>query len=248
MAAFYLFTHEQATRAAVDLARSSFAQSYGKRIDLDSFELSFQLKSTAASAYHLEYKIRDPSEASPFSSGLQDAHSTIELWAGRFVRAEHTMYAHKENISFASLPRPMPRKQAKQGSPILFTKCLAHASLEERAFLAVEARLLALLDRHPHIVSLIAHDMTEGLMIFATERPQKGTLRAVLCTVGDDSPTASELRAACVGIASAMAYLESLDIVHRALSLDAVAVYGSLEDVKLMRLGESVPCPNSLEM
>lgn len=232
----------------MDLARSSFAQSYGKRIDLDSFELSFQLKSTAASAYHLDYKIRDPCEASPFSSGLQDEHFTIELWAGRFVPAKDTMYAHKENISLARLPRPMPRKQAKQKSHILFTKCAAHAPLEQRAILAVEARLLALLDRHPHIVSLIAHDMTEGLMIFATERPQKGTLRAVICTVGDDIPTASELHSACVGIASAMAYLESLDIVHRALSLDAVAVYNSLADVKLMGFGESAPCPNSPEV
>lgn len=102
--------------------------------------------------------------------------------------------------------------------------------------LAVEARLLVALDRHPNIISLIAF-VGDGRPMMITKMPDGGTLRSFLHTHGSSVST-EELRVACADIASAMAYVESLAIVHRALCLDAVAVFGHLQHAKLMGFGE----------
>ena len=105
--------------------------------------------------------------------------------------------------------------------------------------LAVEARLLALLERHPNIITLKGFIISGGPIAFATEWPSCGTLRSFLQRDKAAVHHAPRLQGACAGVASAMAYLESLDIVHRALSIDCVAVCGSLEHVKVMGFGKA---------
>lgn len=123
------------------------------------------------------------------------------------------------------------------GGLLLAKACGTGTGLEDHVALAVEARILASLDRHPHITKLVGFITTGAPAAILTEVPAGGRLRSYLRTQCDRL-VPRQLRQLCEGVASAMAYLESLAIVHRGLSLDAVVVGQGPEDAKLQDFGK----------
>lgn len=156
------------------------------------------------------------------------------LWCVRRTNEDHQITIQTENGVLDTMRgsrRRAPRKPT--GERLL---AWVGDNTNVATALAVEARLLIALDRHPNIISLTAF-VGDGRPMMITEMPDGGTMRSFLHTHGSSVST-EELRVACADIASAMAYVESLAIVHRALCLDAVAVFGHLQHAKLMGFGE----------
>ena len=220
----------------------SFARTYGKRLPLDTLEMNMSLKTAFGSEFVLGSR----------SSILYTGAPAIRVWNVTPAQASSGS-ALQENKLFETVGSGSRRKRSphgqqarstmarargagpKPGSSLLAWAGEGPCSSDARLSLAVEARLLLALERHPNIISLHAF-VEDGRPMMLTELPDGGSLRDFLGEHGD-ALSAQQLCAACASVASAMAYLESLSIVHRALSLDAVAVFGHMDTVKIMNFG-----------
>ena len=231
------FTHFsyslQLAFANIESARVCFARLYGRRLQLERLEMNFSLKLCSPADFSLDSRCR---------FGAAGALGT-SLWSVRRANEIHQMAALTENGLFDTMHGPRRKSSARQkprasrrSTGELLLAWVGDGTYVGSA-LAVEARLLLALDRHPNIISLTAF-VGDGRPMMITEMPDGGTLRSFLHTHGGSVSTKA-LRVACENIASAMAYVESLAIVHRALCLDAVAVFGHLQHAKLMGFGET---------
>lgn len=215
------------------MARSAFAHAYGRRIDTHAVELKLSLKSSSS---HADFKL----EQRLHESGATRADETSrQQWLARAARAAHAsmlqenpVFMHREHFATGT----DEKGRGKRGGRLLATVVPQNASLDARLELAVEARLLTLLERHANVLKLVAFVTEGGPTMLVTEYPQGGRLRSYLRAYGS-ALAAADITPGCLGLASAMAYLESLAIVHRGLSLDSVAVGRDLGDVKLMEFG-----------
>ncbi len=124
------------------------------------------------------------------------------------------------------------------GQRVSVKMCSKEAGLEAHVALLVEARLLHALSRHPQILELVAVvGVPQPLLL--TPRMAGGQLNVYLRQqTSAGALETADLVAVCSQVASAMAYLESLAIVHRSLSPECVLVGSGLQDVRLTGFGE----------
>lgn len=212
-----LQTTLQVEVASAELARARFAQEYGRRIDSAAAEMSFRLKTLPHDGIVLQRQLGEKTRA---GGGLS-------LWTGELRSNASTMFAAGSHV---------PPALYNSTFPVLVKVCAGYA-LEDHVALSVEARLLAALDRHPHVVSLLGFASLGSPMMLVMALPAGGRLRAYLSR---DGATLQPFQRCLLarGIASAMSYLESLAIVHRSLSLDTVAVGNGPDDPKLVDFGK----------
>lgn len=204
--------------ASADLARARFAQEYGRRIDTTAAEMRFGLKTLPHDGIVLQQQLGAKVK------GV--AVPGLSVWIGQ-LRSTGLTKASAHGAAVAH----------NHAVPVL-VKVYTGNELDDRTALALEARLLAALDRHPHVVSLLGFASLEPPMMLVMDLPAGGRLRAYLSEEGERLQPFQRCLLA-QGIASAMSYLESLAIVHRALSLDTVAVGSGPHDPKLVDFGKA---------
>lgn len=210
-------------------------------------ELSFSLKTVPAQAVKLMRAVsaadrhRDfvtlpaqLSEADRRVAGDMDGLMDNELFVG--ARAASTSSRRRSSRTSSG----WLAAQASPGRNVLAKVCAATGSADAAVALLVEARLLHALSRHPHILELVGVvSMVEPLMLL-TPAMAGGTLREYLQDqreTGRPTLGMSEQLTMCNQVASAMVYLESLAIVHRALRMDCAFVGSGPADVKLAGFG-----------
>lgn len=204
-------------------------QTYSRRVgDVEKFDMQFALLTREASQVQLEASL----QASTVSAYTFHRARMREFQAVNQLLSDHEgSGTYMRNRAFSS---------AGAGSKLLAKVCQAQASNEERINLLVEARVLALLGRHPNILHLVGVvDDTQRPMLLA-QLPAGGQLHAYLqkqqhASAGPLTPALQ--RDICINVASAMAYLESMAVVHRALSTRTVWVGEHPADVKLAEFG-----------
>ena len=169
-----------------------------------------------------------------------------ELWLATVASGEtgRSMELFSENALHAHARVPSAKNQrgsAHDHGRRVHAKLCAQGNrgLEARAALLVQARLLHCLGRHPNVLDLTAVVAVGEPLMYITPLMAGGTLRSYMKTRKTLAVPVADKHRVMTKVASAMAYLESLSIVHRALSLDAVMVGDSLEDVKLTNFGVS---------
>lgn len=213
------------------MARAAFARAYGRRVDAHGVELRLGLKSFSTPA---DFRLEKRLPVSDASGGGR----WRQQWLARAVKANVLVF-HENPVFEQGCGNEAPSASRRKGEQFLATVVSHDAPLEARLELALEARLLTLLERHQNVLTLVALVSDGGPAILVTEYPEGGRLRHYLRMHGP-SLTLESIEAGCASLASAMAYLESLAIVHRALSLDCVAVGRDLRELKLMEFGEVV--------
>jgi serine/threonine protein kinase len=209
----------------MDLARSKFAGCFGKVVAIDDFELSFSLKSLSNDAIKLQRSMEVP-VYSRSSSGVH--------WAA-LLSSNGESPSLRSTRSAVEL---LPHGDQGQTLEVLVKVTPKNASIEDMAALAYEARVLALLERHPNIVGFVGFASSSLPHMLVTEPLLHGSLRLFL-KAHRSSLREQDTLHICLGIASALAYLESLDLVYRALSLDSIGVGREATDVKLVDFGQS---------
>jgi serine/threonine protein kinase len=213
------------------MSRAAFARAYGRRVDAQGVELRLGLKSFNTPA---DFRLEKRLPVSDAGGGGR----WRQQWLAHAVKA-NVLAFHENPVFEQGREHVAPAASRRKGAQFLATVVSHDAPLEARLELALEARLLTLLERHPNVLTLVALVSDGGPAILVTEYPEGGRLRHYLRMHGA-SLSVENIEAGCVGLASAMAYLESLAIVHRALSLDCVAVGRDLRELKLMEFGEVV--------
>ena len=218
---------------AQERARGVFARDYGRAIqDIQRLEMSFNLKMLPREdIVLLERDVHWTAQT----------HAAHQVWRARLKTAagsESNAYMKTDTGMFT--PNALyehKHRKAAAGTLVQAKVCGQSAQdFEAKTALLVEARLLHCLSRHPHILSLVAVAAVGEPLMIVTPHMEGGPLSYYL------RHSQSELNhvacgVMCKGIASAMAYLESLSIVHRGLSLDAVVVGSGPDDVKLAGFG-----------
>lgn len=181
--------------------------------------------------------------------GWEKRHPGIRYESVMVITPE-TGHLFSENASFTSKKRSMDMNkrltfekssaQVSSNMLLLAKSCTTFDDGDMLKALRVEARLLELLGRHPHVLKLLyfVDDGHPGMII--TEFPINGTLQRYLQQ--HKALPDSDLTAAVLGVASAMAYLEANAITHRALSVKTVYVGSSLQHVRVAEFGMGHLC------
>ena len=217
-------------------ARGIFARDYGHALrQMDQLELSFNLK--MMSRQHLSLVERTTlgcscpgheiwvAELSISPDSIADAERLPELFS------QNALHARKRRGSQVS-----PGRAAGARHRVHVKLCApGNRSVEAKAALLIEARLLHCLGRHPNVLDLQGAVTVGDPLMIVTPYMAGGTLQMFLKRAGP--LTLEEKYSVIAKVSSAMAYLESLSIVHRALCLDAVAVGHSIEEIRLTNFG-----------
>ena len=163
----------------------------------------------------------------------------IETRTGLLTPEENlTLDGFVENGTISS--RHYSNAISMKSQRVLVKLCpVACANISARVDLLVEARLLLALSRHPNILSLLGVVATEEPVAIITEIMANGTLSNFLSQHSNNRDLSLyEQITICNQVASAMSYMESLAIVHRALNINTVMVGIGVTDIKLAEFGK----------
>lgn len=224
-------------------ARQMFFRDYGRRFaDVEQLELGFNLKSIARQAVKLEQAAKGMNRATLDTGDFLTMPALLNEGSQRSDMA--LAWATNSGGFGRRLPAPRRAETAGFSKAVTAKICVATGSADAQVALLVEARLLHGLSRHPHILELVGVvSLGEPLMLL-TPTMAGGTLREYLTrqrSPHNKPPLGmAEQLAMCSQVASAMVYLESLAIVHRALRVDCVLVGSGPAEVKLAGFGEWV--------
>lgn len=224
-------------------AQQLFRSNYGRRFpDVAQLELDFKHKLVPRPAVTLDPRRPhlDLGDHQICLGHLQD--SPIEFFTANPAAVQSdpaTWGAKGASVSQANTQsRHGLSATRQQGHPIAVKLCAKTATLEAHIALLVEARLLHALSRHPQVLGLIGVvGVPEPMLLMP--RMAGGPLHAFLQQhAGLEQLQVNDLVSICAQVASAMAYLESLAIIHRNLTPESIFVGRGPNEVRLAGFGK----------
>lgn len=240
---FFMFIFPQLLHQTQERARQCFVRDYGRRFpNLQQLEMSFNLKLVSRQAVTLQ-----PTRPDQDSVALLSGSCSVVVPALlRDVERQELGDVYGKASSPKRNNYFMPNSgfgggAAAAGGRAVQAKLCSPADNESSIALMVEARLLHALSRHPHIVDFVGLVAVGDPLMLLTPVMPGGTLADYLKQQSQTRTLRlSDHVAMCAHVASAMAYLESLAIVHRNLSTRAVFVGNGPMDLKLAGFGALV--------
>ncbi|MAS44211.1 MAG: hypothetical protein CML43_13980 [Rhodobacteraceae bacterium] len=227
-------------QAANSRARAQFGREYGHALrNAEVFEM--ELMELALDRQSIKFDTR-------VAAGAEG-----EVWHGHVAQQGHShasLYTRNPGFhALSSSARPSPgaplevrpeegaarHRPAPSGTEAVMVHRLTARDSEAQAKFLVQMRLHYLLGRHPNVQRLLGAVTFGSPLLVVLEPTPQGQLGSFLrlAQQQDGGLPNRDLMVILRQVASAMAHLESLSIVHRGLGLESIFVAGGPANVKL---------------